>query len=128
MIGKVDHVAVVVNSLKGSLDAYRLLGLPVKEPVFFPEVEMNIAFAGEGASRVELVESAGPGSPVHGKPGGIHHIALSTPDIEETHQQLTEDTRFLVEGDIRQGAHSRVFFFRITGEEETLYECVEAAE
>ncbi len=116
---------MVVKDLEKVLGIYRSLGMAAGEPVFYPEVAMNIAFIGEGSARIELVASNGETGPVYGHPGGLHHIALATRDIEGLYRRLSTDNNFLVEGEIRQGAHNRIFFFRIAGEEETLYECVE---
>ena len=122
----IHHVSVVVEDIRVAIAAYRGFGMSVEEPTFYPEVDMYIAFAGKGASRVELVQAAGPASPVAGHTGGLHHLALATTDIENAWRRLDGDDRYRLEGEVRQGAHSRIFFFRIVGDDTTLYECVEA--
>jgi hypothetical protein len=50
---------------------------------------------------------------------------MTVTDIEETYAKMKQSDRFKVQGNIRQGAHSRIFFFKIAGQEEILFECVE---
>lgn len=125
MIDGIDHVAIVVKNLQASLEAFSALGLQTGPVGRYDEVGMNIAFVGDGPSRMELLEAFAPDSPVADHPGGLHHVAMNSEDIEAAFKNMNDSPRFLIEGDIRNGAHSRIFFFRIAGEEETLYECVE---
>jgi hypothetical protein len=55
----------------------------------------------------------------------MHHIAVAVDDIEAAHKQMSDSRRFEVMGEIRQGAHSRIFFYRLAGTQAPLFECTE---
>lgn len=123
---EIDHIALKVGDIDNVLKAFQVLGDDSYEKRRYKEVFMDIAFIGEGAVRLELLTPTDPLSPIAGDPDGLHHIGIKVADIENTYKVLSADSAFIVEGNIRMGAHSRIFFFRLSAEPETLYECVES--
>ncbi len=132
MIKNIDHIAVKVSDLAQVNQALENLGLPCKSIKKFSEVGMQIAFLGKGNVNeeitVELLEVTDPSSPIANDPSGLHHLGLKVTDIEEIFYKMKRSNLYKVEGGIRKGAHSKIFFFRIKGEEEILFECVEKGE
>jgi len=126
MIDSLDHIALKVADIKAISAAFEALGYPLLSVKQHDEVGMKIAFMGGGEKgRMELLEVTDPGSPIAADPCGLHHLAIASDDIEEAYRIMSADPKYLVEGRIRQGAHARIFFFRIAGSDETLFECVE---
>ncbi len=129
MIESIDHIAIKVSDLAQVTQALENLGLPCKSIKKFSEVGMQIAFLAKGnvneETTIELLEVTDPSSPIVNDSSGLHHLGLKVTDIEETFFKMKKSNLYKVEGDIRKGAHSKIFFFRIKGEEEILFECVE---
>lgn len=126
MIKDIDHIAIKVTDLSTVCRAFEDMGVPCNNIGQYDEVGMRIAFLGDGESRMELLEATDSSSPIVDDKPGLHHLGLKVKDIEKTFDMMTQSDRYLVQGDIRQGAHSRIFFFRIAGQEEILFECVES--
>ncbi len=126
MIKDIDHVAVKVSDIDSVCSAFTGLGYECSSVGQYDEVGMKIAFLGKGDSRMELLEVTDSSSPAAEDKNGMHHIGVKVDNIEAVFSKMKGDNRYIVEGQVRQGAHSRIFFFRLNGEEETLYECVEA--
>jgi len=122
----VDHIAIKVDDIEKVSRAFEELGYQFQGKTRYEEVAMDIAFLGEGSGKLELLEPFDSSSPIYTDSDGLHHVAVKVGDIEKTHTEMSGSDYFKVEGPVRQGAHSRIFFFRIAGEEATLYECVES--
>ncbi|MCK4763820.1 MAG: VOC family protein [Candidatus Aminicenantes bacterium] len=127
MIKNIDHIAIKVTDLSRVSSALKELGIPCKSIETFKEVGMRIAFLGgkKEETGIELLEVIDQNSPIADEKPGLNHMALKVEDIENIYREMKKSDRFTVEGEIRQGAHSRIFFFRIKGQEEVLFECVE---
>ncbi len=87
MITKINHIAIVVNDLDVSLQAYHdLLGLPIGERKVMAEQEVEIAFLPAGDSLIELItpttEDSGVAKYLAKRGEGIHHICLEVDDVE----------------------------------------------
>jgi methylmalonyl-CoA/ethylmalonyl-CoA epimerase len=121
-----DHVGVKVADLSQAQQAIEALGGTCHGVKTYDEVGMRIAFLSIGGLSLELLEPVSDASPIRGDAPGVHHLALATPDIEASHRRLSADDRYEVAGPIRQGAHSRIFFFRIKQCAGLLFECTEA--
>ncbi|MDC7231897.1 MAG: VOC family protein [Spirochaetales bacterium] len=129
MSADLDHIAVKVSDIESFSSALAGLGYTLESVKQHDEVGMKIAFMAppspSAAEKMELLEVTDPDSPISGDPEGLHHLAVSVPDIEESYRMMSEDPLYAVEGTIRQGAHTRIFFFRMTGQKEPLFECCE---
>ena len=125
MIKNLEHIAIKVTDLSSVCRALENLGLPCNSIEQYDEVGMRIAFLGDRETRMELLEVIDPGSPIVNDKPGLHHLGIKVKNIEEIYNKMKESDLYEVQGNIRQGAHSRIFFFKIKGQEEVLFECVE---
>lgn len=125
MIKNLDHIAIKVTDLSRVSSALEKLGIPTTSIETFKEVGMRIAFLGSQETNIELLEMTDQSSPIANEKPGLNHLALKVEDIEKIFREIKKSDLFTVEGEIRKGAHSRIFFFRIKGQEEILFECVE---
>lgn len=125
MIEQLDHIAIKVTDLSAVCRAFEEMGLPCSRIGQYDEVGMRIAFLGNRETRMELLEATAETSPIVKDKPGLHHLGIKVKDIEEIYNKMKNSDRYQVLGDIRQGAHSRIFFFKIIGQEEILFECVE---
>jgi methylmalonyl-CoA epimerase len=90
-IRRIDHVAVVVSSLRESLCFYHdVLGLEPSRIIELPGEGVKIAFlpmGGQGGSEIELLEASDTTSGVarflEKRGAGLHHICLEVPDIDK---------------------------------------------
>ncbi len=107
-----DHVAIALPSIAAALPVFELLtgtsGSSI-EPVTAQGV--NVAFVGEGATRLELIEPARADSPVAGflerRGAGLHHIAYRVSDLDAALRDLSARGLELIDGTPRPGAHGR---------------------
>ena len=125
---EIDHIAIKVADIDTVTRAFEELGYTSHGKTRYDEVAMDIAFLGEGSGRLELLQPVDASCPISEDPEGLHHTAVKVRDIEMVHSRMSGSKLFDVIGPVRPGAHSRIFFFRITGEENSLYECVESAD
>ncbi|MDC7239384.1 MAG: VOC family protein [Spirochaetales bacterium] len=126
MNAEIDHIAIKVSDIETFASGLTAMGCTLDSVKQHDEVGMKIAFiSGGDKGRMELLQVTDPDSPIAGCPDGLHHIALGVDDIEASHKMMSESPLYSVEGNVRQGAHSRIFFYRIIGQEHTLYECTE---
>jgi methylmalonyl-CoA/ethylmalonyl-CoA epimerase len=88
MINKIDHLGIAVRSLDQAVPYYeRALGLKCDHREEVPTQKVRTAFFNVGGVHLELLEPTDPDSPIakfleKNPAGGIHHIALSTDNIE----------------------------------------------
>lgn len=119
----IDHVGIAVRSLEGALPLWSaLLGSEPAGREEVPAEGVRVAFFGEGAGRVELLEPTGPETAVgrfldrHGP--GVHHVCLAVDDVEEAARRAVDRGLELLDPGVRPGAGGRrVAFFhpRSTG-------------
>ncbi len=126
MSPEIDHIAIKVSDIESFAEGLKAMGCSVDSVKQHDEVGMKIAFiSGGDKGRMELLQVTDSASPLAGCPDGLHHIAMAVEDIEASHRMMSESPLYSVEGNVRQGAHSRIFFYRMKGQEHTLYECTE---
>lgn len=125
LIEYIDHIAIKITNLPMVSRIFEELGLSSTGIVQHDEVGMRIAFLGNHKTRMELLEVTAETSPIVNDKPGLHHLGIKVRNIETIYEKMKENHRYKVLEDIRQGAHSRVFFFKISGQEEILFECVE---
>ena len=118
MIGRLNHVAIVVPDLAAASELYRrVLGAPVSEPRALPAHGVTVVFVDLPNTRMELLEPLGDGSPVRGflernPAGGIHHVCYEVDDIIAARDRLrAEGARALGDGEPRLGAHDKPVLF-----------------
>jgi methylmalonyl-CoA/ethylmalonyl-CoA epimerase len=118
MIGRLNHVAIVVPDLDAAAARYRdLLGANVQHPRDLPEHGVTVAFVTLENSRIELMTPLGEHSPI-GKfladhpNGGLHHVCFEVTDLAHAARTLTEaGARVLGDGQPRLGAHGLPVLF-----------------
>jgi methylmalonyl-CoA/ethylmalonyl-CoA epimerase len=118
MIGRLNHVAIVVPDLGAASGLYRqVLGARVSEPHALPAHGVTVVFVELPNTRIELLEPLGDASPVRGflernPAGGIHHICYEVDNIIAARDRLRkEGARVLGDGEPRLGAHGKPVLF-----------------
>jgi methylmalonyl-CoA/ethylmalonyl-CoA epimerase len=118
MLGRLNHVAIVVPDLRAGIAIYRdLLGAKVSEPRAQPDHGVTVVFVELPNTKVELLEPLGDDSPVKGflernPSGGIHHLCYEVADIIAARDRLTAaGARVLGSGEPRIGAHGKPVLF-----------------
>jgi methylmalonyl-CoA/ethylmalonyl-CoA epimerase len=118
MIGKLNHVAIVVPDLDQAAALYReTLGATVLPPHALPEHGVTAVFVELGNTRIELLEPLGDSSPVRGflarnPDGGMHHVCYEVADIKEARDRLRDaGARILGDGEPKIGAHGKPVLF-----------------
>jgi methylmalonyl-CoA/ethylmalonyl-CoA epimerase len=118
MIGRLNHVAIVVPDLRAAMALYRdALGATVLPPHALPEHGVTAAFVELGNTRIELLEPLGENSPVGGflarnPDGAMHHVCYEVADIRATRDRLrATGARVLGDGEPKIGAHGKPVLF-----------------
>lgn len=118
MIGRLNHVAIVVPDLAAAASLYRnALGARVSEPQPLPAHGVTVVFVELPNSRIELLEPLGAASPVRGfldknPAGGMHHLCYEVADIIAARDRLVAaGARVLGDGKPRLGAHDKPVLF-----------------
>ena len=118
MIGRLNHVAIVVPDLAAASSIYRdALGADVSEPLAMPEHGVTTVFVALPNAKIELLHPLGPDSPVarfleKNPSGGMHHICFEVPDISAARDELVaQGARILGDGEPRIGAHDKPVLF-----------------
>ena len=118
MIGRLNHVAIVVPDLTAASATYRhTLGARVSEPCALPAHGVTVVFVELPNTKIELLEPLGPTSPVkafleRNPAGGMHHICYEVEDIIKARDRLrAEGARVLGDGEPRLGAHDKPVLF-----------------
>ena len=112
MIGRLNHVAIVVPDLAAAAGLYaESLGATVTEPVPLPDHGVTTVFVELPNSKIELLHPLGENSPVanflaNNPSGGMHHVCYEVGDIHAAIQHLEKQgARVLGDGKPRTGAH-----------------------
>jgi methylmalonyl-CoA/ethylmalonyl-CoA epimerase len=118
MIGRLNHVAIVVPDLAAARGLYReVLGARVSEPQALPAHGVRVVFVDLPNTRIELLEPLGEASPVQGfldrnPAGGMHHLCYEVDDIIAARDRLrAEGARVLGDGEPKLGAHDKPVLF-----------------
>lgn len=118
MIGRLNHVAIVVPDLAAASETYRsTLGADVSEPVDLPDHGVTTVFVNLPNTKIELLHPFGENSPIakfleKNKDGGMHHLCYEVEDILAARDQLIEQgARILGSGEPKPGAHGKPVLF-----------------
>ena len=118
MIGRLNHVAIVVPDLEAAATIYRdTLGARVSGTEDLPEHGVTTVFVELPNTKIELLHPLGQGSPIQGfldknPAGGMHHICYEVDDIIAARDSLKADgARVLGDGEPKTGAHGKPVLF-----------------
>ena len=118
MIGRLNHVAIVVPDLAAAARTYAEgLGAAVSPPRDLPEHGVTVVFVALPNAKVELMAPLGPASPVAGflarnPAGGMHHVCFEVPDLRAARDRLVaQGLRVLGTGEPQTGAHGNPVLF-----------------
>ena len=118
MIGRLNHVAIVVPDVKVAAKLYKgMLGAQVSEPVPLPAHGVTTVFVTLPNTKIELLEPLGDKSPVcafleRNPAGGMHHLCYEVEDILAARDKLEgEGMRVLGDGEPAIGAHGKPVLF-----------------
>lgn len=118
MIGRLNHVAIVVPDLAAASAVYRdTLGATVSDPVDLPAHGVTTVFVELPNTKIELLHPLGADSPIakflaNNASGGIHHVCYEVDDILAARDRLKgQGMRVLGDGEPRIGAHDKPVLF-----------------
>ena len=118
MIGRLNHVALVVPDLQKAVEVYRQqLGAKISAPQALPEHGVTVVFIELANTRIELMEALGETSDIlaflkRNPSGGMHHLCFEVENILETRDKLeAEGARVLGDGTPKLGAHGKPVLF-----------------
>jgi methylmalonyl-CoA/ethylmalonyl-CoA epimerase len=118
MIGKLNHVAIVVPDLERAARSYReTLGARVSIPNAEPDHGVTVVFVELPNTKIELLQPLGANSPIakfleRNPDGGMHHLCYEVEDIIAARDQLeAKGARVLGGGKPKIGAHGRPVLF-----------------
>jgi len=117
MIGRLNHVAIVVPDLAAAAEVYRTtLGAEVSAPLPLPAHGVTVVFVSLPNAKIELLEPLGE-SPVRGflarnPAGGMHHLCYEVADIGAARAHLlAQGAHILGDGEPKIGAHGKPVLF-----------------
>jgi methylmalonyl-CoA/ethylmalonyl-CoA epimerase len=118
MIGKLNHVAIVVPDLAAASAIYRdTLGAEVSPPEDLPNHGVTTVFVNLPNTKIELLQPLGHDSPIgkflqRNPAGGMHHLCYEVADILAARDHLlAQGARVLGDGEPRTGAHGKPVLF-----------------
>lgn len=118
MIGRLNHVAIVVPDLAAATAVYaETLGAKVSEAMDLPNHGVTTVFVELPNTKIELLYPLGEDSPIAGfleknPSGGMHHICYEVDDIYAARDQLkAQGARVLGDGEPKSGAHDKPVLF-----------------
>ena len=118
MIGRLNHVAIVVPDLERAAATYRdTLGARVSPPQALPAHGVTVVFVELPDTKIELLQPLGADSPVRGfldknPAGGMHHVCYEVDDILAARDRLrAAGAGVLGDGEPHLGAHDKPVLF-----------------
>lgn len=130
-IGRIHHVALVVQSIDEALPLYTdLLGLSLETVTDVPNDRVRIAFLSVGESKVELVEptdeTTGVARFLASRGEGFHHVCYEVANLSEELTRLAIEGVELIDTAPRRGAEGPVAFLHPRSGHGVLTELIEA--
>ena len=118
MIGRLNHLAIVVPNLAAGTAVYRdTLGATVSAVQTLPEHGVHVVFVELPNTKIELLEPIDARSPIakfleKNPGGGMHHVCYEVADILAARDKLkAEGAKVLGDGTPRIGAHGKPVLF-----------------
>ncbi len=118
MIGRLNHVAIVVPDLAAAVALYReAFGALVSEPQTLQAHGVTVVCVALPNTKIELLEPLGENSPVRGfldknPSGGMHHVCYEVDDIIAARDRLCAlGAQILGDGEPKLGAHDKPVLF-----------------
>ncbi len=118
MIGRLNHVAIVVPDLAAAATVYRqTLGANVSPPIDLPDHGVTTVFVELPNTKIELLHPLGAQSPIakylgEHPAGGMHHVCYEVDDIYLARDSLKKSgARVLGDGEPKTGAHGKPVLF-----------------
>ena len=118
MIGRLNHVAIVVPDLTAARTLYRdMMGATVSAEEDLPEHGVTTVFVELSNTKIELLHPLGEKSPIQGfldknPSGGVHHLCYEVAEIDAARDQLVASgARILGDVEPRIGAHGKPVLF-----------------
>ena len=118
MIGRLNHVAIVVPDLDAATALYRdTLGATVSDAQPLEAHGVTTVFVDLDNTRIELLHPLGDDSAIRRflerhPDGGMHHVCYEVDDIcAARDQQKAQGSRVLGDGEPRIGAHGKPVLF-----------------
>jgi methylmalonyl-CoA/ethylmalonyl-CoA epimerase len=118
VIGRLNHVAVVVPDLAAASAKYRdVLGAKVSKAVDLPDHGVTTVFVELPNTKIELLHPLGEKSPIaafldKNESGGMHHLCYEVDDIIAARDRLVAaGARILGSGEPSIGAHGKPVLF-----------------
>jgi methylmalonyl-CoA/ethylmalonyl-CoA epimerase len=133
-LGPIDHVAIVVRSIDGSMPHYQqLFGLePMRATIEVPGQAVRVAFLTTGpepAARIELIEPTDDASGVARflatRGEGLHHVCLRSHDLSPDLDALAAAEAELIDAEPRPGADGLVAFIHPSSLNGVLWELLQ---
>jgi len=117
MIGRLNHVAIVVPDLAVACQVYReSLGAKVSAPVELPAHGVITVFVELPNTKIELLHPLGDGSPIakfleRNPNGGMHHLCYEVEDLEAACAALSAQGARCLSEKPAIGAHGKPVMF-----------------
>lgn len=112
MIGRLNHVAIVVPDLEGAVATWRdRLGATVSPRTELPEHGVAVVFVELPNTKLELMEPLGDASSVRAflernPAGGMHHLCLEVEDVGNASRAIAASGATVAgDGQPKTGAH-----------------------
>ncbi len=112
---RIDHVAIVVNNLEKAVERFeKVLKIDEKKLMTVEQEGVKIAMLKLQDSTIEIIEPMNDNSPIKKflteKGEGIHHISISSNDLEKD-VEIATNNGIKILGGIRQGSYGRKITF-----------------
>ncbi|HTC95108.1 MAG TPA: methylmalonyl-CoA epimerase [Terriglobales bacterium] len=114
-MSSIDHLGIAVRSLAEARKFYEALGMKVLGEEVVEHEKVRIAMVPVGESRIELLEATSDDSVIARfiarRGEGLHHVALSVPDLSATVELLKRNGTRLISDEIKVGAGGHLYVF-----------------
>lgn len=112
---RLDHVAIAVNNLEKAVERFeKVLKIDEKKLMTVEQEGVKIAMLKLQDSTIEIIEPMNDNSPIKKflteKGEGIHHISISSDDLEKD-VEIATNNGIKIMGGIRQGSYGRKITF-----------------